>query len=120
MGYQQFYDGPQTSQTHTGGVKYSTVQPGIQSGLNYEPVRDISHPAPTTKITFGGKNFTETYTPQVQTTYSQVQPAYQQVQTGYVHPVQSYETYRQPAEIAVTSQPIREETRYEHRVEPTN
>ena len=78
-------------------TNYSTVHVGNPTNATYGVVQDISRPAPVTKITFGGKQFTETYKQQYETNYTYVAPV-----------TTSYKTYAQPTEIqTITSQPIK-------------
>lgn len=101
-GREVVYAGQSATQGYTTGTNYSTVQVGNPTGVQYGTVQDISRPAPVTKVTFGGKQYTETYAPRTQ------------YQTTYVPPVQTYETYRQPVEITTVQpvvQPVVQETR---------
>lgn len=78
-----------THQSYGEGSYNLHVQPGTISGREYGHVRDINHPAPVTKVNFGSKIYTETYSPGTTSTYHAPPP-----------PV-----YHQPVEIH--SQPIR-------------
>lgn len=102
------YGGQTPTQGYSVPTNYSTVQMGNPTNATYNAVQDITRPAPVTKITFGGKQFTETIKPQ-------------QYESTYVPPTTSYQTYptyAQPTEIqTITSQPIREEVRVEQVVQ---
>jgi hypothetical protein len=74
----------QVNQNYTVPTAYSSVLAGNQTGVTYGAVQDIARPAPVTKITFGGKQFTETIN---------TRPVYE---TAYVAPVTTYQTYTQP------------------------
>jgi hypothetical protein len=81
------------------------IQPGTLAGQEYGVARDIHHPAPVTKVTFGNKTYTESYAP-VSTSYHAPPPVvYHQPQPVYHQPVE------------VHTQPIREEIRHETRYE---
>lgn len=86
-----------TTPVYTSPVNVSSARvdtnPNYAQGYNYSPAQVRG--GQTTKITFGGKQHSEIYTPIQQTTY--------------VQPLPTYETYKQPTGIqTITSQPIRE------------